>query len=629
MADKLVSILEINIFFKELSEFLIHSKDLFEKDKETISTQALKNFNKLNENDFLLNLIKNIDEIGDDLTDANDAFFNYLNSHNLNLHITRFYKTINLVEEFLKANIAFSDKSSLKNHLIKIIDSFNESKKSLNEFNSSIEKLINNISNSQEKESEIKGFLNTIKDEIKKSNEEVNKISITSEEIIKIPIFNKEYFNKRKEELILLQNNYNFYTNIVNIIKLFSVKDEAGNKLTNNYAHSLNKALDTTKFKELLQQLINVLNEKKSPVFKILEGNQLDKELSYFKAKLSSFKIEDYKYPINELNKNISSLNLGKNFSGTLKKLQKEIILLSKIKNNEEIIGGKIKEDDKNIIYPDFNEDFNKLILEINKVTNYKLIDDSLFNNLEKEKISEDKLKILNELKTINKYVRTDMSNDYYKGAEDYLKNNIKDFDKIKKIVLDNKKTPEERVKDAVELRKIIKELNEFNIRFFGGIKDYLDDKKVGNIKCVLANEMGKINYFSLLIKNMNLIDDKEMKARAKELDAKIGGIAKKEAAMNKLLGNQKDKDFITKSTVNNDHNATHYWFFDYESLNTCSESKLLEFITKFKEKDKVYNDEKTGKNILLNAISTTESYLNNLKTISKIFEDMIIENLE
>lgn len=637
MADKIASILEINVFFKELAEFLGHSKDLFEKGKENISTQALIKFNKLNENNFLLNLIKNIDEIGDDLTDANDAFFNYLNSHNLNLHITHFYNTINLVEEFLKANITFSDKSSLKNHLIKIIDSFNESKKSLNEFNGSIEDLIKNISNSQEKGSEIKDFLNTIKTEIEKSNNEVKKIIIKSEEIVKIPIFNKEYFEKRNEELKLLQEIplITFYTNIVAIIKSLSVKDENGNEFINNYAYAITKGLELSQFKAQIEPLMNQLKEYKPPFFKILEGDQLEKEESYFKAKSSSFKINDYKYKINELNKNISNMNFkfdDMNMLNNLSKLQKELLLLNKIKTNEKFIGETIILNDwsdttnTNNKYPDFSDDFsNKLIPLIEKVSKYKLIDKSLLKPKEVEKTSEEILENLAKYNKISDYIKTDLTDKYYEKAQDEIKDQIKNFEEGIKIIMKNKKdNMDERLKKAKELKDIINHINKFNKYFFMEMKEYLKISTKDNIKCILANEMSKVSYFSLLLKNMNLLKNDEIKARAKELDAKIGGIKKKEDAMKKIIDDF--KEFITEKTLISKGVSTDYIFFDIDALEKAGDEEMKNFIKKKDDNDKKFNQKD---NILLNAISATQNYLTNLNKMKTYLETMTIEKLD
>jgi hypothetical protein len=550
MVDKVASILEINIFYKKLSDFLIHSEELFDKKKEADNLIVLNNLKTLNAANFLGALISNIDEIGNGLNDPNDAFFNFLAVKNLNAHISNIYGTIVIVKEFLDKDITLADKSSIKNELIKIINSFNNSKKSLYEFNNSIDDLIKNISASQEKSVEIKEFLNYMKLEIEKSNKIVQKVNIKIETINKIIVFNQEYFEKRmenvKEILNMNQEPSEFLEPIFNILTLLSIKNKKDNSkiiglftdINNqeNYIGFINRFI--VKLKKLLKKDIVLKDKMSSNDKEFLKQNyKIDIKDDYENKMIKIFGL------INEL-KTISndaeSMKLLVEFS-------KEMIDNKKLEIFKEIYTTEIQiliklKDDKLI---DSTFTFDSPFSKIDEILNYSTLDEKELKLMELESKNASFKDELKRLALINKNLNDNLKNNYSEA-----KNKLKD---IKAVYADTIKSKEYLIKDSSEENKkeAIKKIRELSLKINKFSKLIFEDfdeteKEFDKDKCIFSNELRKTKYFYALSQLIVKLKDKDLIEIPSEIKKKNDNIKN----LIKVYNNIK-KDFVNEKSTN------------------------------------------------------------------------------
>jgi hypothetical protein len=496
------------------------------------------------------------------------------------------------LENFL--NINQNDKLLEKSkELLKVlIKNYNNTINNIHNF--SFNPKLNNYINTPNYKTQFETFVNTLK--AKETQLKSKKLNFSENDVNNIIIYNPEYFINRDSEVRTLLGT-NFLGVLINIIKSVAVNDSI-NPIADSLMNIIN---DDTKFDAKKTELNVEINKIKAIKLKTLIEKMPDNEKKY----VTITKKLNFNEKLNEIKELLTNVEKIESITNTLSLISlfeiaiylvnnQKLSVFKDIKTNEEIIINGLNST-KNL------DAFLPLLDKIDNLLKYKLLSVDDFKKLQKEKIGEDILKKLEELKTMKDYVNKNID---YKDALEKLQISIVDKWKLKKEfkLLDSKSTKEERINELTEITDIISDLNKFNEKFFFEMNFYTTNlnfikfKKEDN-KCILSNEISKVRYYEDLLVILKELKNPKTKDTEKLIEDMLKG------KMDNIKKLNKYKPII-------------------EKIKVYDPNKLPD-ITEFETKEGIKESIKKMKKEIIPAIT---QYLSEMKKIGKIIESFRIK---
>ena len=349
-------------------------------------------------------------------------------------------------------------------------------------------------------------------------------LPISEADVDNILILDINYFNNRIVELnLLIGAPISILNNLLILIKVFSKTDgtkDIENNLLDNYIKGDQKSVSTKIV--AINEIIKILKEYKNKI-SILTSQMPNSVLNYLKN------IGYPKYDISLLNSIFELIdNLKPTISTDITSISDILILVSYLLTNKTLeLFKTIKNEELNVINKLGN---SNLKLTINLDPNfdnylkYTTIGKTDIDELSKQAASKELINKLAALMKLKKYI---LEKDAYEKAKGAIEESTKAFKSIDTLkLLDDKTEITERKKILTQFIEIIRELNNFNKAFFSDILEYTDFEKLGesggpdDVKCILANEIYKVKYYSDLLDVLTKMNSSKTKNLQKELAA-------------------------------------------------------------------------------------------------------------